>query len=403
MHRSGASSERAVEMVSKDDPRRIATRLIRAGPSGAPMRTRTVAPPLQRGSTVLMPDASSLYAADQPTYGMNAHAVHEALVDGLKTLERAAYVELFTSGLSAVTGALSAVVSAGDEVLVVDSVYGPTRRFCDGYLNRMAVSVRYFSPTATAEDIIALAGPATRLIFLESPGSQTFEMLDVPAISRAAQARGILTAVDNTWASGLLFRPTDHGVSLSIQALTKYVCGHSDVFLGSVATNDAEVAEKLATFVKDTGASVSPDDAFQGLRGLRTLEVRLKRHGESGLAVADWLARQPEVQRVLHPALPGDPGHLIWRRDFTGAAGLFGAVLRPEGRSAVEAFLNTLELFGLGFSWGGFESLATHCDPQIKRSCGPLAFEGPLIRLNIGLEDPQDLIADLRRGLDALS
>jgi len=383
--------------------RRDATILTHVGPSGTPLGTRTVAPPLQRGSTVLMPDAASLYAFDQPTYGMNAHAVHEALVEGLKALEHAAYAELFTSGLSAVTGALSAVIGAGDEVLVVDSVYGPTRRFCDGYLKRMGVPVRYFPAAATAEGILALASPATRLIFLESPGSQTFEMQDVPAIAAAARARGILTAVDNTWASGLLFRPVEHGVSLSIQALTKYVCGHSDVFLGSVATDDADVAEQLAAFVKDTGASVSPDDAFQGLRGLRTLEVRLKRHGESGIAVAGWLAGQPEVARVLHPALPGDPGHDLWRRDFTGAAGLFGAVLKPAPRARVEAFLNRLELFGLGFSWGGYESLAIHCDPQIRRSCGPAHVEGPLIRLNIGLEHPQDLIADLRQGLDALS
>lgn len=349
-----------------------------------------------------MPDAASLYASDQPTYGMNSHAVHEALVEGLKALEHAGHAELFTSGLSAVTGALSAVVGAGDEVLVVDTVYGPTRRFCDGYLKRMAAPVRYFPAAATAGEILALATPRTRLIFLESPGSQTFEMQDVPAIAAAAKARGILTAVDNTWASGLLFRPVEHGVSLSIQALTKYVCGHSDVFLGSVATNDPDVARQLTAFVRDTGASVSPDDAFQGLRGLRTLEVRLKRHGESGLEVAEWLAGQPQVARVLHPALPGDPGHGIWKRDFTGAAGLFGAVLKPAPRAAVEAFLNRLQLFGLGFSWGGYESLAIHCDPQIRRSCGPSHLEGPLIRLNIGLEDPQDLIADLRQALDAL-
>jgi cystathionine beta-lyase len=379
-----------------------ATTLTHAGASDRPLRTRAVAPPLQRGSTVLMPDAAALYASDAPTYGMNSHGVHAALVEGLKALEHARHVELFTSGLAAVTGAIAAVVKAGDEVLAVDSVYGPTRRFCDGYLARMGVATRYFHPRASAEEILALAGPATRLVVLESPGSLTFEMQDVPAIAAAARARGILTAVDNTWASGLLFRPTDHGVGLSIQALTKYVCGHSDVFLGSVATNDADVAAMLAAYVRDTGASVSPDDAFQGLRGLRTLEVRLQRHGESGLAVADWLAGQTEILRVLHPALPGDPGHALWRRDFTGAAGLFGAVLKPTPRLKVEAFLNRLELFGLGFSWGGYESLIIHCDPQMKRSCGLPVTDGQLIRLNVGLEDPEDLIADLRQGLDAL-
>ena len=379
------------------------TTFTHVGPSGRPLRTRTVAPPLQRGSTVLMPDAASLHAPDLPTYGMNAHGVHEALVEGLRALEHASHVELFTSGLAAVAGAILAVVKAGDEILAVDSVYGPTRRFCDGFLKRMGVATRYFAPEATAEAILDLAGPATRLIYLESPGSLTFEMQDIPAIAAAARARGILTAVDNTWASGLLFRPVEHGVSLSIQALTKYVCGHSDVFLGSVASGDPAVGRQLAAFVKDTGASVSPDDAFQGLRGLRTLEVRLTRHGESGLAVARWLADQPEVARVLHPALPGDPGYALWRRDFTGAAGLFGAVLHPVPKARVEAFLDRLQLFGLGFSWGGYESLAIPCDPQMKRSTGLVKLEGPLIRLNVGLEHTEDLIADLRQGLDALA
>lgn len=380
-----------------------ATTLAHVGPSGVPLRTRTVAPPLQRGSTVLLPDAASLYAADLPTYGMNSHAVHEALTDGVKALERAEHVELFTSGLAAVTGAISAVVEAGDEVLASDSVYGPTRRFCNGVLKRMGVATRYFPPDATAEQILALAGPSTRLIYLESPGSLTFEMQDIPAIAAAARARGILTAVDNTWASGMLFRPVEHGVSLSIQALTKYVCGHSDVFLGSVATSDTAVARALAGFIRDTGASVSPDDAFQGLRGLRTLALRLQRHGESGLTVAAWLATQPEIQRVLHPALPADPGYALWRRDFSGAAGLFGAVLKPTSPAKVEAFLNRLELFGLGFSWGGYESLAIHCDPQLRRDRPGVDLGGPLIRLNVGLEDPQDLIADLRRGLEGIA
>lgn len=386
-----------------DQPKGIATTLIQTGSSATPLRTRTVAPPLQRGSTLLMPDAASLYASENPTYGMNALGVHEALAEGLKALERADHVELFTSGLSAVTGAVMAVVKTSDELLAVDSVYGPTRRFCDGYLARMGVQTRYFPVDASASEIMALATDRTRLIFLESPGSLTFEMQDIPAIAAAARARDILTAVDNTWASGLYFRPVEHGVALSIQALTKYVCGHSDVFLGSVATSDPAVAKALAGFVKDTGASVSPDDAFQGLRGLRTLEVRLNHHGASGVKVAEWLTAQPEVSRVLHPALPNDPGHALWRRDFTGAAGLFGVVLQPAEPAAVHAFLDRLQLFGLGFSWGGYESLAIHCDPQIKRTAVPWRAEGPLIRLNVGLEDPVDLIVDLRAGLDALN
>ena len=386
--------------MAEEKPDRIATALAHVGSEGAPLRARTVAPPLQRGSTLILPDASSLYATDRPTYGMNSLAVHEALVAGLKALERADHVELFTSGLSAVTGAIMAVVKAGDEVLAVDSVYGPTRRFCDGLLARFGVGVRYFDPSLTPDEVLALAGPNTRLIFLESPGSLTFEMQDVPAIARMAKTRGILTAVDNTWAAGLLFRPVEHGVDLSIQALTKYVCGHSDLFLGSVATSNPEVAPALEALVRDTGASVSPDDAFQGLRGLRTLDVRLRRHGESGLTVARWVAAHPKVKRVLHPALEGDPGHAIWRRDFTGAAGLFGVVLKPAPQAAVHAMLDRLTLFGLGFSWGGYESLAIPAD--IRRSAKPWRAEGPLIRLNVGLEDPADLIADLEQAFEAL-
>jgi cystathionine beta-lyase len=380
--------ERSFDVSKSKD----ATLLTHTGSSAAPLRARTVSPPLQRGSTLLLPSAAALYDDEKhPTYGMNSLAIHEALVDGLRGLEHADHVELFTSGLAAVTGA----------ILAVDSVYGPTRRFCDKVLKRFGVSVRYFPADAAPDAVLGMAGPTTRLIFLESPGSLTFEMQDIPAIAALARARGILTAVDNTWGSGLLFRPVEHGVSLSIQALTKYVCGHSDVFMGSVATSDPAVAEALTAFVRDTGASVSPDDAFQALRGLRTLELRLKRHGESGLQVARWLAEQPQVARVMHPALPGDPGHALWRRDFTGAAGLFGAVLKPAPKAEVHALFDRLTLFGLGFSWGGYESLAIPCDPQIKRTASPWREKGPLIRLNIGLEDPADLIEDLRQALAA--
>ena len=253
------------------DARADATRLIHRGESKfAPLAARTVAPPLQRGSTVLLPDAAALYDTSRPTYGMNSLAVHEALIEGLKALEHAAHVELFTSGLSAVTGAIMSVVGAGDEVLAVDSVYGPTRRFCDGVLKRFGASTRYLPSAADVETIMAAVTEQTRLIVLESPGSLTFEMQDIPAIAAAARERGVLTAVDNTWGAGLLFRPLDHGVDLSIQALTKYVCGHSDIFMGSAATARADLGAKLLAFSQDTGASVSPDDAFQALRGLRT-------------------------------------------------------------------------------------------------------------------------------------
>jgi cystathionine beta-lyase len=380
------------------------TRLIRAGVGeGQNAAVRTVGPVVQRASTVILPNAAALYDESQPTYGMNSMAVHDALRAGLCEVEHAAHVELFSSGLAACTGAITAVVEAGDEVLVADCVYGPTRRFCDRVLKQFGVAARYFPATATAHEIEALIGQRTRLIVLESPGSITFEMQDIPAIAEMARRRGVLTMVDNTWAAGVLFRPLDHGVDLCVHALTKYVCGHSDMFLGSVATATPAVKIKLQALVRDTGASVSPDDAFQAVRGLKTLQTRLDRHGASGVKVARWLAGRPEVSRVLHPALGGDPGHALWRRDFTGACGLFGLVMAPAPQAAVHAFLDALELFGLGFSWGGYESLAIHCDPQIKRTASPWRAEGPLVRLHVGLEDTDDLIADLEQGLRAFA
>jgi cystathionine beta-lyase len=362
---------------------------------------RTVGPVLQRASTVILPSAEALYDERRPTYGMNSLAVHDALRAGLRELEQADYVELFSSGLSACTGAITAVVKSGDEVLVADCVYGPTRRFCDGVLRRWGVTARYFPATATAAEIEARLSDRTRLIVLESPGSITFEMQDIPAIAEMAHRRSVLTMVDNTWAAGLLFRPLEHGADLCVHALTKYVCGHSDVFLGAVATRNREVAALLSGLVRDTGASISPDDAFQAARGLKTLKTRLDRHGTSGLEVASWLEGRSAVARVLHPGLESDPGHALWKRDFTGACGLFGMVLKPVGEAAVFAFLNRLELFGLGFSWGGYESLAIHA--QMKRTAAPWRAEGPLIRLHVGLEDPQDLIADLTEGFKALA
>jgi cysteine-S-conjugate beta-lyase len=388
--------------MSHGERDRESTRLIRAGKPPAEL-ARTVGPPIQKGSTVLISKAADLYDDRRPTYGRAGLSAHEALASALAELEAAQTVKLFPSGLAAVSGAILAVVQAGDEVLVTDAVYKPIRRFCDRVLARFGVRIRYYPPDAGPEAVLALATPATRLIVLESPGSLTFEMQDVAAIARLARARGILTLIDNTWGAGLLFKPLAHGVDISVQSLTKYVGGHSDVFMGSAAAADPQVGHALARTIADFGASVSGEDAYQMLRGLRTLPTRLARHGASSLQVAVWLATQPEVARVLHPALPGAPGHDIWRRDYTGAAGLFSVVLRPAPGAAVEAFLDRLRLFGLGFSWGGFESLALTVDPQLDvRKLKP-RFEGPVVRLNIGLEDPDDLIADLRGGLDMLT
>ena len=375
------------------------TRLIRAGASPKTL-AKTVGPPIQKGSTVLLPDAASLYDDDKLlTYGRQGLAAQSALQDALAEMEGAKGVTLYPSGLSALTGALLAVLKAGDEVLVTDAIYKPSRRFCDHVLTRFGVGVRYFDPQATAEDLMAMASSSTRLILMESPGSLTFEMQDMARVAALAKARDILTAADNTWGAGYLLKPLEHGVDISIQALTKYVGGHSDVFMGSAAARDPNLVQALDSGVLHLGWAVTGEDAYQMLRGLRTLPTRLAKQGESGLAIAAWLRDQPEVAAVYHPGLPGCPDHELWARDYRGACGLFALALTPGPETAVNAFLDELELFGLGFSWGGFESLAVSCDPQLKTRRIKRDYAGPLIRLHIGLENPDDLIADLKGAL----
>lgn len=376
------------------------TRLLHSG-SDCTSLVRTPGPPVQRGSTVLLADARAIYDQGQVTYGRGGLATQAALSAALAELEGAEQAFLYPSGLAAITGVLMAICSAGDELLVCDCVYGPTRRFISGTLARYGVTARYFSPQATAAELAAMTGPATRAIFLESPGSLTMEIQDVPGIAAMARARGVLTVIDNTWAAGVLFKPLAHGVDISLQSLTKYVCGHSDVFMGMAAARGA-AAELLARASHEIGWAVSADDAYMALRGLRTLHTRLARHGASALAVAEWLAAQPEVAAVRCPGLPGAPGHDIWTRDFAGLCGLFSFELRPEHAGGVERMLDRLSLFGLGYSWGGFESLAIPCDPQLSsRSCADRP-AGPLVRLHVGLEDVADLTRDLRHALDGL-
>jgi cystathionine beta-lyase, bacterial len=296
---------------------------------------------------------------------------------------------------------LLSVAGAGDHILVTDSVYRPTRNFCDGVFKRMGVETTYYDPL-TGGDIAKLFKPNTRAVFVEAPGSQSFEMQDIPAIAKIAHDKGAVVLMDNTWATPLYFRAFEKGVDLSIQAGTKYIGGHSDIMFGCVSAN-AKTLPALKTVVQTMGLCVGPDDMYLALRGLRTLGVRLARHNESGLRVARWLAQRPEVLRVLHPALESDPGYKIWQRDFSGACGLFSIVLKPTLEKSVYAFMNELALFGMGFSWGGFESLVILFDCSEYRTATKWAPGGPTLRFHIGLEDPDDLLADLECGFAAMA
>jgi cystathionine beta-lyase len=307
----------------------------------------------------------------------------------------AALTRLYPSGAAAVAGALLSVLSAGDELLMVDSVYGPTRAFCDTVLKRFGVATTYYDPMISG-GIAGLIGEKTRAIFLESPGTHTFEVQDVPAICAAAKARGVATLIDNTWATPLYLPAIALGVDISILACTKYIGGHADLMLGSVTVTEP-YAKALERTRRVLGQTAGPDEAWLALRGLRTLSVRLARHQESGLKVAAWLAAQPQVARVLHPALPSCRGHDLFRRDFRGASGLFSFVLKGGDGAARDRLIERLTLFGLGYSWGAFESLAVPA--TFTRTCGAGEWEGPLVRLHIGLEDPDDLIEDLAQAL----
>ncbi|TCT02660.1 cystathionine beta-lyase [Aquabacter spiritensis] len=360
-----------------------------------------VNPPVVRGSTVLYPSYDDLVRHKaRYTYGRRGNPTTEALETALNALEGAEGTVLTPSGLSAITTALLAVVGSGDHLLVVDTAYRPTRRFCDTILTRLGVEVTYYDPLIGA-GIDGLIKPNTRAVFLESPGSQSFEMQDVPAIARIARAHGITTLMDNTWATPIYFRPLAHGIDISISAGTKYLSGHADLNLGTISAS-GEAWRKVQTTHGDLGICVSPEDAALGSRGLRTLVVRLERHWRSGLAVARWLAEQPQVARLLHPALESDAGHAIWSRDFAGASGLFGVILKPAPEPAVAAFFDALVLFGMGYSWGGFESLAIPFDCSDYRTATQWRAEGPAIRLHIGLEEPADLIADLAQAFAKL-
>ncbi len=386
--------------MDNDDDLNVATALTQLGRD--PHRYfGFVNQPIFRGSTVLFPDAESLVSRSAEfTYGRPSNPTSRALEQALAKLEGGERTFLAPSGLSAVATTLIAFAEAGGHILISDSVYQPTRRFAERVLKRMGVSVEYYDPSIGGR-IESLLRQETKLVFAELPGSQSFEVQDIPAICKAARGRGVPVALDNTWATPLYFRAFDHGVTISIQAATKYIVGHADALLGAI-TCDAASAATVAATHEALGLCVSGEDCFLALRGLRTLAVRLERHWKSGLHIAQWLQNRPEVAAVLHPALPGDAGYELWRRDFSGASGLFTIILKPYPKEAVRRMLNALSLFGMGYSWGGFESLIVPFDCAAYRTATAWKPGGPALRLHIGLEDVDDLKRDLARGLAAL-
>ena len=380
----------------------LMTRLSHAGRPGTRIRG-FVNPPLHRGSTMLHLNvadriAGSTQRLDQaPTYGVHGNSTHHALEDVVAEIEGGTRCQIVSSGLAAVTTPLLAYLGAGDHCLMPDSVYGPARNFAAGMLARLGVETTFYDTELDGAGLAPLFRPNTKVLYLESPGSHTFEVQDVPALAAVAHEHGAKVLMDNTWGIHF-FQPFRHGVDVSIQALTKYVVGHSDVLLGSMTVADPAEWERVRNGALALGQYASPDDCWLALRGVRTMGVRLERQMRSGIEVAQWFAAQPEVQTVLHPALPGAPGHALWKRDFTGACSLFGVVFKPEITvEATHRLIDALQLFGIGASWGGFESLVLPTGMP-TRTAGSGQFTGPLCRFHIGLEDPADLLADLQQG-----
>lgn len=355
--------------------------------------------PVYRASTILHPDLATLESGNMPyVYGRRGTPTSRSLEDAITAIEGGAQTVICPSGMNAIATAIAAVCGAGDHILVADSCYGPTRSYCDKVLKRFGVETTYYDPLIGG-DIEHCIRANTKVVFCESPGSLTFEIQDIPAIAEAAHARGLSVLLDNTWATPLYFNAIAHGVDLSIQAATKYVGGHADVMLGYVTANESH-ARRLSEYHALSGLYASGDDCFLALRGLRTLPVRLKRHQETALMLAQWLSERPEIVRILYPALKADPGNALWRRDFTGASGLFGIILKPVSHTALAAFLDGLRHFGLGYSWGGYESLIVPA--HFVRTARPFAAEGPVLRIHAGLEDADDLIADLASGFERM-
>ena len=384
-------------MTDRTDRTRLIASATRRGKGRRP-----VAPPIERASTLLNDSPGAMRDESLgPVYGIEDLSAARELRALLCDLEGAADAWLVPSGLAAVTVPLTALLRHGDEVLTTDALYGPSRRFLRRHLGARGITTAFHDAGAAAEDILAAITDRTRLLLIESPASLTFEMLDVPALAAACRARGVLTVMDNTWAAGLAFRPLAHGVDVSVQAVTKYVAGHSDLLMGSIAVADPAIGRPIAETLEDLGWRVTPDDAWLALRGLRTLPLRYQEQARSARIVADWLCARPEIHEVRYPALPGSRGHVLWSRDYTGAASIFGVVMQGGDEAAAHALMSALDLFGLGYSWGGFESLITHETGQLSARRSPPTLAGQLLRLHIGLEDPDDLVADLEKGLAA--
>lgn len=383
--------------------RRIDTRLAHDRDN----RSGIVAEPVYHASTVLFADYAALKEAedaplrrDRMHYGRMGTPTTRSLEDAVTELDDSSGAVLAPSGLAAVATVLQCFLAAGDHLLMVDSAYGPTRKLCTSVLPAMGVQVEFYDPLA-GEEVAQRLRDNTRMLFLESPGSATFEVQDVPALAAVARRHGVLTAIDNTWATPLLFNPLEHGVDLAIQAGTKYLNGHADVMFGVTTTRDEPLLERLRRYTTVTGSHLAPDDAFLARRGLRTLSVRLARHETNAMALARWLRTQPEVSRLLHPAFESCPGHAVFRRDFSGASGLFAVALDAAvSESRLAALVDNLELFGMGYSWGGFESLVLPMVPQ--RSVGALPGDGALLRIHAGLEDAADLVDDLAQAFAAM-
>ncbi len=380
---------------------RSRSRLVHLGRDGEASQGFVNVPPF-RGSTVLFPDVATLSAEGQRyTYGTHGTPTTDALTEAWTAIAGAAGTVLVPTGMAAIALALLSAVGAGDHLLVTDSAYQPARRFCNGMLKRMGVETTYYDPRLGA-GIASLFRSNTKAVFVESPGSQSLEVQDIPANAEVAHARGACVIADNTWATPLFFAPHAKGVDLAIEAGTKYLSGHSDLLLGLVSANAAWL-KPLRRVERELAIPAGPEDVFLALRGLRTMELRLREAERQALALAQWLSARPEVLQVLHPALPDHPDHALWKRDFAGSSGLFSVVLKPASAAAVAAMLDGLELFGLGYSWGGFESLVIPFDCASYRTATRWAPGGPALRFSVGLEDIDDLKDDLARGFKRLN